>query len=436
MINPENASGVNVDEMLNSVTSSILNVLDAIAPMKVKLRKHRQKAPWRNDDLVRAQKQQCRRAERKWRKSKLLVHYEMYKGELYTYNQILCRTRERYFSEIIGNCSSNSHVLFTTVNRLTNYKVQGIKKAINSTTHITIQRPPTHSKLTHFVPVTDQTVQEIITRLSSSTCCLDVLPTRFLNSVLNSVLPPITQIVNMSLQSGIFPEALKTAVIKPLLKKSGLDPTVLNNYRPISNLPFLGKVLEKVVYQQLTDFLLLNNSFDVFQSGFRPHHSTETALIKVTNDIRLNTDDGKVSVLILQDLSAAFDTVDHGILLHRLQDWVGICGSALFWLKSYLEDRKYFVEIGSCVSDYMALTCGVPQGSILGPLLFNLCMLPLGQLIRSNNISYHNYADDSQIYVSLTTGEYGPVDSLSHCLQQISAWMQNNFLQLNSSKTE
>uniref|UniRef100_A0A3P9MAR3 Reverse transcriptase domain-containing protein n=1 Tax=Oryzias latipes TaxID=8090 RepID=A0A3P9MAR3_ORYLA len=427
--------------------------------MKVKLRKHRQKAPWRNDDLVRAQKQQCRRAERKWRKSKLQVHYGIYKAELYAYNQILCRTRERYFSEIIGSCSSNSRILFTTVNRLTNPptqlpielvctpkcnefavffndKVQGIKKAINSTTHITIQRPPTHSKLTHFVPVTDQIVQETITRLSSSTCCLDVLPTRFLKSVLNSVLPSITQIVNMSLQSGIFPEALKTTVIKPLLKKSGLDPTVLNNYRPISNLPFLGKVLEKVVYQQLTDFLLLNNSFDVFQSGFRPHHSTETALIKVTNDIRLNTDDGKVSVLILLDLSAAFDTVDHGILLHRLQDWVGISGSVLSWLKSYLEDRKYFVEIGSCVSDYMGLNCGVPQGSILGPLLFNLYMLPLGQLIRSNNISYHNYADDTQIYVSLTTGEYGPVDSLNHCLQQISAWMQNNFLQLNSDKTE
>ncbi|KAK7899424.1 hypothetical protein WMY93_020277 [Mugilogobius chulae] len=172
------------------------------------------------------------------------------------------------------------------------------------------------------------------------------------------------------------------------------------------------------------------------KSGFRPHHSTETALIKVTNDIHQNTDAGKVSVLILLDLSAAFDTVDHDILLHRLEDWVGISGCALKWLKSYLEDRKYFVEIGNCVSEHMALTCGVPQGSILGPLLFNLYLLPLGQLIRNNSVCYHNYADNTQIYVSLTAGEYGPVDSLCRCIQQISVWMQNNFLQLNSDKTE
>lgn len=459
MINFENASCSNVDDLLNSITLSVLNVLDTIAPVKVKMVKNKQKAPWRNDDSVRAQKRECRRAEQKWRKSKLRVYYEIYKEKLYVFNRMLRRTRERYFSEIIGNCSNNSRVLFATVNRLTNSpaqlplelistskcnefavffcdKVQTIKNAINSTTPITTLQPPRHLELTHFAPVTDKTVQEIITSLSSSTCCLDVLPTRFLKSVLSSLLPPLAHIVNMSLQSGTFPKALKTAVIKPLLKKSSLDATVLNNYWPISDLPFLGKVLEKVVYQQLTDFLLKDKSFDVFQSGFRPHHSTETALIKVINDIRLNTDAGKVSVLVLLDLSAAFDTVDHEILSQRLEDWVGISGTALNWLKSYLEDRKYFVEIGNCVSDHMALTCGVPQGSILGPLLFNLYMLPLGQLIQSNNVSYHNYADDTQICVSLTAGEYGPVDSLCHCIQQVSVWMQNNFLQLNSDKTE
>ena len=300
----------------------------------------------------------------------------------------------------------------------------------------TLQPPRRHTVMTHFTPVSNKTIEEIITSLSSSTCSLDILPTRFLKSVLSSLLPQLCQIVNISIQSGSFPSSLKTVVIKPLLKKSSLDATVLNNYRPISNLPFLGKVLEKAVYQQLSDFLQRNNCFDEFQSGFRPHHSTETALIKVTNDIRLNTDAGKVSVLVLLDLSAAFDTVDHVILLQRLEDWVGVSGTALKWFKSYLEDRKYFVEVGTCVSDEMALTCGVPQGSILGPLLFSLYMLPLGLLIRSNNVSYHSYADDTQIYISLTSGELGPVDSLCHCIEQITVWMQNNFLQINTDKTE
>ena len=163
-----------------------------------------------------------------------------------------------------------------------------------STSCATLQ-PARHLELRYFTPVTDKTVKEIICSLSSSTCCLDELPTRFLKSVLSSLLPQLAHLVNISVQTGTFPKALKTAVIKPLLKKSSLDATVLNNYWPISNLPFLGKVLEKVVFQQLTDFLLSNNALDTFQSGFRLHHSTDTAPIEVKNDIRLNTDAGKVS---------------------------------------------------------------------------------------------------------------------------------------------
>uniref|UniRef100_A0A8C6TTC4 Reverse transcriptase domain-containing protein n=1 Tax=Neogobius melanostomus TaxID=47308 RepID=A0A8C6TTC4_9GOBI len=409
MIRFENPPCSNVDNLLDSYTSSVLNVLDTIAPVKVKMVNNRQKAPWRSEHSVRAQKRECRKAERKWRKSKLQVHCEIYKEVLCEFNQILRGEREKYFSKIIANCRNNSRVLFSTVNRLTNPpvslplelistskcnefaiffydKVQGIKNAIISTTQIPTLPPARHLELTHFTPVTGKTIEEVISGLSSCTCCLDELPTRFLKSVLTSLLPQLVQLVNISFETGAFPKALKTAVIKPLLKKSSLDPKVLNNYRPISNLPFLGKVLEKVIYQQLTYFLLSNNVFDTFQSGFRPHHSTETALIKVTNDIRMNTNAGKVSVLVLLDLSAAFDTVDHGILLHRLENWVGISGTALNWFKSYLEDRMYFVEIGNCVSDKISMTCGVPQGSILGPLLFNLYMLPLGHLINSNNV--------------------------------------------------
>ena len=272
--------------------------------------------------------------------------------------------------------------------------------------------------------------------LSSSTSDLDILPTAFFKSVLHLISPDLLQIINTSLQTGIFPGCLKEAVVKPLLKKNNLDPLVLNNYRPISNLPFMGKIIEKIVFNQLTAFLTSNSCFDKFQSGFRACHSTETALVKVMNDIRLNSDAGKMSVLVLLDLSAAFDTVDHAILLHRLEHWVGFTGIVINWLKSYLQQRSFFVTIGSHISSQMPLNCGVPQGSILGPLLFNLYMLPLGHIIMNNSIHYHCYADDTQLYLSMSPTDYTPLESLYHCVDQIKNWMSHNFLQLNTDKTE
>lgn len=142
----------------------------------------------------------------------------------------------------------------------------------------------------------------------------------------------------------------------------------------------MNKILEKVVHNQLTDFLIVNNIMDIFQSGFRTKNSTESALLKVTNDILLSIDSGKSVALMMLDLSAAFDTLDHAILIDRLRDYVGINGVALKWLSSYLLDRTCSVKIGNYVSASAAISWGVPQGSILGPTLFSLYMLPLGSI--------------------------------------------------------
>ena len=152
------------------------------------------------------------------------------------------------------------------------------------------------------------------------------------------------------------------------------------------------------------------------------------------NYIRLNTDPGKVSVLVLLDLSAAFDTVDHSILLNRLETWAGLSGTVLEWFRSYLEKRSYFVTIGSYESNRMAMTCGVPQGSVLGPILFSLYMLPLlSQVLQNSNVDYHSYADDTQIYIALSSDDYSPIQSLCHCLEQVTNWMNQNFLQFLQS---
>uniref|UniRef100_A0A3Q3FRJ7 Reverse transcriptase domain-containing protein n=1 Tax=Labrus bergylta TaxID=56723 RepID=A0A3Q3FRJ7_9LABR len=272
--------------------------------------------------------------------------------------------------------------------------------------------------------------------MKSATCSLDFIPTTFLKEVFNTVGPSILSIINSSLAEGVVPSAFKHAVVQPLLKKPNLDPTDFNNFRPISKLPFLSKVLEKVVSTQLLSFMTENNLFEKFQSGFRACHSTETALLKVTNDLLLATDRGEGTILILLDLSAAFDTVDHTILTDRLRHWVGLKDTALSWFYSYLLERTFAVTIGNYSSSTSNITCGVPQGSVLGPILFSIYMLPLGQIIERHNVSFHCYADDTQIYLPLRPEDPRSLAAVRNCLNDINCWMAQNFLQLNNSKSE
>ncbi len=179
---------------------------------------------------------------------------------------------------------------------------------------------------------------------------LDLIPSKLLKEVIPEVKDPLLAIINSSLSSGYVPKTFKLAVIKPLIKKPQLDPKDLVNYRPISNLPFLPKIQEKVASSQLYPFLEKNDICEDFQSGFRPSHSTETALIRVTNNLLLSSDRGCISLIVLLDLSAAFDTIGHNILLNRLENFVGISGRALAWFKSYLSDLYQFVAVNDEVS--------------------------------------------------------------------------------------
>lgn len=198
-----------------------------------------------------------------------------------------------------------------------------------------------------------------------------------------------------------------------------MDHTVFNNYRPISKLPLISKILEKVVYSQLYSYLNTHDILDTFQSGFRTCHSTESALLKVTNDILLPLDSGSHVVLVLLDLSAAFDTIDHEILLNRLECWVGVQGIALQWFALYLKDRTVAVNLGDFSSTLAPLVCGVPQGSILGPLLFSLYMLPLSTIFQKYSISYHCYADNLQFYFPVSLDKTCSLDKAQECYSDI-----------------
>jgi len=206
----------------------------------------------------------------------------------------------------------------------------------------------------------------------------------------------MNSIVTLSLAEGVFPTQYKHAIVYLKLKKPALPIDDLSSYRPISNLNFISKILERVVCARLNDHLSSFPSLSPYQSAYRKFHSCETALLRITNDILLACNKQKVTALVLLDLSAAFDTVDHHILLSRLTTTFGITGAAHNFLSSYLSNRIQSVTIASDLSPSAAVPTGVPQGSVLGPLLFNLYTTPLTSLFQNTPITPYIYADDTR----------------------------------------
>ena len=286
-------------------------------------------------------------------------------------------------------------------------------------------------------PATAAEVKKIVTESKTTTCNLDPIPTSFLKVLMNVLLPILTNIINMSFDQGIMPSELKRALVTPLLKKLGMDVEVLKNFRPVSNLPFLSKLIERVAAKRLLSHMSLNGLHEPFQSAYKQFHSTETALLRIQSDILLALDQRKCVLLVMLDLSAAFDTIDHNTLLSRLKSAMGLTGKALDWFKSYISGRKQSIFINGIESSLWELIFGVPQGSVLGPLLFIIYLSPLGQLLKSLGIQYHFYADDSQIYITFDVKNASDaVRKIEEAVSVIRTWMADNFLCLNEEKTE
>ena len=258
------------------------------------------------------------------------------------------------------------------------------------------------NKFSAFDSVSIRTVSDLISSCPAKTCDLDPVPTRLLKDCSEQLAPAITSMINLSLSTGTLPSSWKDAIVLPSLK-SGKKELITENYRPISNLPFISKLCEKVVAMQLTDHLLRNNLMEPFQSAYRPNHSVETAL-------------------------------------HRLQSRFGVTGVVLDWFTSYLTGRRQCVTINDTCSNPKLLKCGVPQGSVLGPLLFLVYVSPLGNVIRKHGLDFHFFADDTQLYLAFDASAVGSLsDALSTVLAAITDvkdWLRRNLLKFNISKTE
>jgi len=461
-----NSYQLDFDLHVNCFYSTIASILEKHAPWKSVRYNNRKKLPYYTNE-IREQKKLRSKYESKWRKNKTIGNLIAYKNQAKIAARLLKISKRRYYRKIINENATKPKKLWSILNSVCNRKNQlilptsisdsvlakgfsefFINKIVNlvskftpslvslATDNVEVNLVPANS-LSEFEPATEVEVAEAIKQSSNATCSMDALPTSILKQCLPALIKPITAIVNRCLSDGMFPTAFKKALVKPLIKKLSLPKDDFNSYRPVSNLHFLSKIVERIVHSRLSAHLNKFGALPKFQSAYRPFCSTETALLRIQDDILLGVDQQKVSALVLLDLSAAFDTIDHGILLNRLQSYFGLEGTALNFFRSYLSDRKQSVVIQSSSSDESSITTGVPQGSVLGPLLFSMYTTPLSSLLDSNVVNHHFYADDTQVYISFSAkDQVASLNVLSGILNNIYTWFIDNKLSINPQKTE
>jgi hypothetical protein len=453
-----------LSDLVDCYNYTLSSILDKHAPVKTEFIRLKPANPWFTPALNKL-KHACRSLQRVWLRSHSLEDLKLLRTATNHYHAAISNAKRDYFSSLITTNATNPRKLWNTVNSLLHRKPPPVlpsytdpsslcqsfakffcdkvtdlhAKLLAKTTHTSPHTSPSHhpTNLSYFQPTTADEVCKLLTQSPVTNCELDPIPTTLLLQCSSILVPTITNIINLSLATGVFPQQFKTCSVHPLLKKSNLDRENLSNYRPVSHLSFLSKLTERIVQIRLMHHLSSHNLLNPFQSAYIKFHSTETALLALHDHIIRAMGQQQITCLCLLDLSAAFDTIDHSILLERLSSWFGLDRTVLSWIASYLTNRSFHVSLNNFKSSSFPLQVGVPQGSVLGPLLFILYTTPLSHIISSCNTHHHLYADDTQLYVSFSTTSFS--DKISHLETTISSvqnWMTSNFLSLNPSKTE
>jgi len=279
-------------------------------------------------------------------------------------------------------------------------------------------------------PTTKSEVLEIINGLQNNKSPgSDNIGSKLLKSVSYELIQPLTYICNLSFETGTVPDALKIGKVIPILKRG--ESMLPSNYRPISLLSVFDKILEKLMLKRLTSFLNKNKILYEHQFGFRKRHSTTLALIEAIDNIYKLLDQNETVIGLYLDLEKAFDTVNHEILLYKLNNY-GIRGTSYAWFKNYLTNRKQFVSLDGISSHLENISCGVPQGSILGPILFLIYINDMHNAVPERNIKL--FADDANIFIHSKTIQT-TVDLTKRCITNIHSWCTANKLSINFNKT-
>jgi hypothetical protein len=429
-------------------------LLDKHAPVKV-FCVTRPFAYWW-DDEIKVLMEQRDEQKRKYLKSKKtdLFALDKFKQLKNTVTQTICNLKKAGFDKFINQNTNNKqrfweelrqtgvmsnkkesdytcnfspqdlNAYFTSINNTHNIGDAKLREVLNS---ITLKTTATFE----LNSITELDILKVIKTIKTNASGSDNFNINIIKLTLPYSLTCLCHIINTSFITGIFPSKWKKAIVIPVPKNN--NPTQLSHYRPVSLLSVLSKIIEKLVSIQVSRYVAECHLLDPFQSGFRSSHGTCTALIKITNDIYNAINSSKLTLLTLLDYSKAFDTINHTLLIAKLSS-IGFCNLAIKWFQSYLCDRCQKVKINNQESDWQPIINGVPQGSVLGPLLFIIMTSDIHEIIV--NSSYHLYADDTQLYV------HGTVNELQNIVSQLNVDLYNvydysisNALKLNPDKT-
>lgn len=469
--NLNEVKSLSTNECINLYNNSLKDILNYLCPKTTKVHRANKSKIWFNNELNEL-KLKKRRAERAYNKNpKSTLKLNIYKRIRNDYTKALKERRVQFYEEKLNKFHFDPKNLHKALNELTGNlkqqvipisdseknisnkmaifyknKVQKIHNEINlNTTNINENKVYSQTVNSHtiksyefstFKEITLADLEKIISSTKKKYCILDPGPTSLLFKSSDLLNPIILKIVNDSISNSAFPDYLKQAIITPVIKNQAADIEQFNNYRPVSSISFLSKILEKVMHQQLNNYLNSHKLYPFNQSSYRRNYSCETALLRMTEDIKIILSKKRNVFLILLDSSAAFDTVSHKILLEKLNKEFNIHGNALNMIKSYFKNRQFLVKINDSVGSPHKLEHGVPQGSLLGPLFYVMYTKKIEEIVCKHNLRIHSYADDIQIYAEFDDENKIEVENqIKNCLKEIQCWMRMNYLKLNEEKT-
>ena len=459
----ESYENMSVDDLQHIYDSTLSSLLDKHAPKRTTRRRYQPITPWFDSDCA-AARRRTPALERRYRRTKITNDrlawtvqvrrlHKLYaeKQNLFweskvkdsrgnpkklwkTLSSVLCRDRSKTSIPTHGEITADSFL------RAFAAKVESVRSSTASAPYPEFIQDKCASSFDQFDEISSDEARTLVLRAAEKNCALDPVPTWIIKKFINDLAPFIAILINTSTRAGLFPSTQKCAMVTPIPKKPSLDPYDLSNYRPVSNLSFISKIMKRSIHSQMNKYLEDHNLLPTKQSAYRKFHSTETALLDILSDVLLYTlpaDAGQVTLLGLLDQSSAFDVIDHCILIDRLRHTFGFSGKVLEWMTSYLTDRTQYVHFNGVSSNIIPLVCGVLQGSVLGPQFYILYTGGIISIVEQFGFIAHLYADDLQIYAHVSPSEASSlITRFSDCMDAVKRWMEVNRLCLNPAKTE